>query len=167
MSPSAWVTRWAGLIPTRGRVLDLACGSGRHAVYLSGLGHEVDALDIDLSASASVRASPGVSWREVDLERGDIPFDVAAYDAIVVVNYLHRPLLPRLFSLSKPGAVMIYETFANGQQAFGRPRNPAYLLMPGELLELARGHLRVVAYEDVLETMPAPARVQRICAIAP
>jgi SAM-dependent methyltransferase len=167
MNPSPWVTRWAGLIPARGRVLDLACGSGRHACYLAALGHEVDALDIDLGASAPVRATPGVRWREVDLEQGGIAFDPDRYDAIVVVNYLHRPLLPALVGLSRPGAVLIYETFAHGQQAHGRPRNPAYLLMPGELLELARGRLRVVAYEDILEKTPGPARVQRICAIVP
>jgi SAM-dependent methyltransferase len=167
MTPSAWVSRWSGLIAASGRVLDLACGSGRNAVYLAGLGHAVDALDIDLGASEAVRATPGVRWRAVDLEDGGAHLERAAYQGIVVSNYLHRPLFPDILAALAPGGVLIYETFAHGQQAFGRPRNPAHLLMPGELLEMARGHLRVVAYEDILQETPAPARIQRLCAVRP
>jgi SAM-dependent methyltransferase len=167
MTPSAWVSRWSGLIAVPGRVLDLACGTGRNAVYLAGLGHAVDALDIDLGTSEAVRSTPGVRWRAVDLEDGGAHLESAAYQGIVVCNYLHRPLFPDILAALASGGVLIYETFAHGQQTFGRPRNPAHLLMPGELLEMARGYLRVVAYEDILQEAPAPARIQRLCAVRP
>lgn len=165
-SPSAWLRRWAPLIPPAGDVLDVACGSGRHAVYLAGLGYRVDAVDIDLAASAAVRDTAGVAWLRHDLERGEWPFASGAYAGVVVTGYLHRPLFPQLLEALSPGGVLIYETFALGQERYGRPRNPAYLLLPGELLEFARGRLRVVAYEDVTEATP-PRRMQRLCAIKP
>jgi SAM-dependent methyltransferase len=167
MTPSAWVSRWAGMIPAGGRVLDLACGTGRHAVYLAGLGHAVDAVDIDLTLSQAARDTPGIAWRAADLEDGGRHIEAEGYLGIVVTNYLHRPLFPDILAGLAPGGVLIYETFAHGQQAFGRPRNPAHLLMPGELLEMARGHLRVIAYEDILQATPGPVRVQRICAQRP
>lgn len=166
LAPSAWVRRWASLIPAAGNVLDLACGAGRHATFLAGRGYRVDAVDLDLEPSAPVRDSAGVAWRQLDLEQGDWPFAPASYAGVVVSNYLHRPLFPHLLEVLTPGGVLIYETFALGQERYGRPRNPAHLLLPGELLEFARGRLRVVAYEDVTETEPA-RRVQRLCAIKP
>jgi SAM-dependent methyltransferase len=165
--PSAWLRRWAELIPAGGRVLDLACGAGRHARYLAGLGLRVDAVDIDLGAAAPLFGTPGIAWLARDLERGGGHIEAGAYQGIVVVNYLHRPLFPKLLAGLAAGGVLIYETFAHGQQAYGRPRNPAHLLMPGELLELARGALRVVAYEDIHERQPVAARVQRLCAVKP
>ena len=165
--PSAWVVRWADLIPQGGRVLDLACGAGRHAVYLAGLGYRVDAVDLDLAHCEAVRATPGVDWRQVDLERGEWPFVPGGYQAVVVTNYLFRPLFPHLVAALAPGGVLIYETFALGQELYGRPRNPAHLLLPGELLEAMRGQLRVLAYEDVTELDDAPKRVQRLCAVRP
>jgi SAM-dependent methyltransferase len=165
MTVMPWVERWAGLIPAGGRVLDLACGSGRHAVHLAGLGHAVDAVDLDLGQSEPVRATAGVTWRRHDLEGQPWPFDEGAYQGVVVANYLHRPLFPHIFAALAQGGVLIYATYALGQAAYGRPRNPLHLLMPGELLEVVRGRMRVVAYEDVLETGAAPARVQRLCAI--
>ena len=168
MKPSNWVVRWASLIKPGGNVLDLACGSGRHACFLAGLGLKVTALDRDLVLSDLVRDTIGVQWREQDLESGEWQPEAGAYSGVVVTNYLHRTLLPDLVSaLASPGGVLIYETFAIGQEQFGRPRNPAHLLLPGELLEVARGHLRVVAYEDVLETASQNARIQRICAVKP
>lgn len=113
-----------------------------------------------------MRASAGVTWRQHDLEQDDWPFAPASYAGVVVSNYLHRPLFPHLLEVLLPGGVLIYETFALGQERYGRPRNPAHLLLPGELLEFARGRLRVVAYEDVTEAEPVQ-RVQRLCAIKP
>lgn len=166
MTPSPWVMRWAGLIHAGGRVLDVACGSGRHALSLAKMGYQVEAVDRDLTLSQQARELPGIRWLERDLEAGPWPFAESAYAAIVVANYLHRPLLGQLLASLAPGGVLIYETFAVGQEQYGRPRNPAHLLLPGELLELVRGRLRVVAYEDVLETLP-PKRVQRLCAVKP
>ncbi|MFA5082715.1 MAG: class I SAM-dependent methyltransferase [Hydrogenophilaceae bacterium] len=165
MTAMPWVARWAEMIPAHGRVLDLACGNGRHAVLLAGLGHPVEAVDIDLALSEPVRATPGVSWRQHDLEAQAWPFESGAYQGVVVTNYLHRPLFPLLIEALSPGGVLIYATFSMGQEVYGRPRNPQHLLMPGELLEAVRGRMRVVAYEDVLEAGEPPARVQRLCAI--
>lgn len=166
MSPSAWVMRWAGLMSTGARVLDVACGSGRHALALAAMGHPVDAVDRELVLSGEASAWPGIRWHEADLEGAPWPFAGSLYGGIVVTNYLHRPLFPHMLSCLAHEGVLIYETFALGQEKIGRPRNPAHLLMPGELLEMVRGQLRVVAYEDVQESDP-PKRVQRLCAVRP
>lgn len=164
MNVSPWVSRWAGLIPPGGGVLDLACGAGRHAIFLAGRGHPVTAVDIDLSLSEPVRTVDGVRWLQADLEGDPWPFTGEAFQAVVVTHYLHRPLFRPLLAALAPGGVLIYETFSMGQAKYGRPRNPAHLLMPGELLEEVRGHLRVLAYEDVDE--PEMRRcVQRLCAV--
>ncbi|MEW5771735.1 MAG: class I SAM-dependent methyltransferase [Pseudomonadota bacterium] len=164
MTPSPWVVRWAGLLPRGAEVLDLACGGGRHAVYLAGLGHEVTAVDRDLSLAAPVRDTPGVCWLQADLEADAWPFAERRFRAVVVTNYLHRPLFAPLLDALAPDGVLIYETFAIGQAKYGRPRNPAHLLMPGELLEWMRGRARVLAYEDVEEPQ-ARRCVQRLCAL--
>ena len=164
VEPMSWIKRWAALIPPHGRVLDLACGAGRHAVFLARLGYRVEAVDADLAPSAELRDTEGVVWRQHDLEAEPWPFEPESYQAVVVTNYLHRPLLPHMIDVLAPGGVLLYATFSMGQQRFGRPRNPAHLLMPGELLEAVRGQMRVVAYEDVEETDPAIC-VQRLCAI--
>ena len=109
----------------------------------------------------------GVFWRQADLEHSAWPYDDVQFAGIVVVNYLHRPLFPLLLKALAPGGVLIYETFALGQEKYGRPTNPNFLLLPGELLETVRGRLDVVAYEDVLEPLPQPACRQRICAVKP
>jgi SAM-dependent methyltransferase len=164
-TPSAWVARWAELIPPGGRVLDLASGRGRHARALAARGHPVDAVDRDGEALAALAGVAGVTAHPADLEGGPWPFGRGAYAGIVVANYLHRPLFPHLLdALASPG-VLIYETFAAGNERYGRPSNPAFLLRPGELLEAVRGRLRVVAYEDVYVDRPKPALVQRICAV--
>lgn len=164
MNVSAWVSRWADRIPTAGRALDLACGTGRHARFLADRGHPVTAVDIDLSLSEANRGVAGVLWRQADLENGPWPFQGEVFQAVVVTNYLHRPLFEPLLAAIAPGGVLIYETFAMGQAQYGRLRNPAHLLLPGELLEQVRGHLRVQAYEDVNE--PELRRcVQRLCAV--
>lgn len=163
--PSAWVARFAPLVPAGGRVLDLACGGGRHTRYFLDRGHPVVALDRDLSKIDDLADEPRLERVEAELEDGR-PFPLAgrAFAAVVVTNYLHRPLLPALVEAVAPEGLLLYETFARGNERFGRPSNPDFLLAPGELLEAARGNLRVLAYEDLTVTEPRPAAVQRLCA---
>ncbi len=165
--PMPWVAKWSELIPVSGRVLDVACGDGRHAVYLAGQGYALDAVDLNADRYAAHRGETGINWLQHDLESDPWPFPCKRYQGVVVTNYLHRPLFPNLIDALASAGVLIYATFSVGQEVYGRPRNPRHLLMPGELLEMVRGHLRVVAYEDVLEQHPEPARVQRLCAIKP
>ncbi|HSN21448.1 MAG TPA: class I SAM-dependent methyltransferase [Usitatibacter sp.] len=162
LPPSSWVREWAGWIQPGGSVLDLACGSGRHARFLARMGFEVDAVDRDLAQFAG--PPPGVTAIEADLERGEWPFPGRRWAGIVVANYLHRPLLPILVDSLEPLGMLIYETFARGNERFGKPSNPAFLLAPGELLEAVRGKLRVVAYEDRVVDEPREAAIQRIAA---
>jgi len=167
--PSPWVARFAATIPD-GEVLDLACGGGRHARLLAARGHPVLAVDRDGAALASLTAA-GIRTQQLDLEDGtppgpDWPLQPGRYAGIVVTNYLHRPLLPALAASLAPGGVLIYETFAQGNERFGKPSSPAFLLRPDELLELARAAvpLRVLAFEQGRVEVPRPALIQRICA---
>ncbi|NSX12820.1 class I SAM-dependent methyltransferase [Cupriavidus taiwanensis] len=164
-APSVWVTRWAHLLRPGARVLDLACGSGRHAGWLAARGHQVLAVDRDADAIAGLPS--GVAGRVADLEQGGWPLSgEAPFDAVVVTNYLHRPLWPHLAAALAPGGCWIYETFAAGNETVGKPSRPDFLLRPGELLEVARAHgLRVVAYEDGVVEVPKTAFVQRLCAV--
>jgi SAM-dependent methyltransferase len=164
-TPSEWLVRFASFIPEKGRVLDVASGGGRHARWLAARGHEVEAVDRDADALSRLKGTAGVATICADLEAGDWVPAPAAYSAVVVINYLHRPLLPRLIDALAPHGVLIYETFASGNERYGRPSNPAFLLRPGELIEAVRGRLRVIAYEDLHVTHPRPAAVQRICAM--
>ncbi|EMN1928654.1 SAM-dependent methyltransferase [Burkholderia ambifaria] len=145
--PSRWVARWSRLVPAGGAVLDVAAGGGRHARWFASHGHPVVALDADLE---------GAPW---PLPAG------ASFAAVIVTHYLHRPLWPHLLDAVAPGGVLIYETFAQGNETVGKPSNPAFLLAPGELLDAVRGHLRVIAYEDGFVAGPREAFVQRICAV--
>lgn len=162
--PSEWVRRWIEYVPPATRVLDLACGSGRHARMLAAKGHEVLALDRDPRLIAGLANIARIDARLAELETGTWGLDGQRFHAIIVTNYLHRPLLPMLVDAVAPGGFLIYETFAVGNERFGRPSNPAFLLRPGELLEVVRGKLRVRAYEDLQVAHPAPAMVQRISA---
>lgn len=164
-TPSAWVARWAERVPAGGRVLDLACGSGRHARYLATRGHPVEAVDRDPTMLAKLAGIPGVTTCCADLEGGSWPYEGERFMGIVVTNYLHRPLFPHLLAALAPEGVLIYETFAAGNERHGRPSNPAFLLKPGELLDWVRGRLKVLAYEDLYVADPKPAVVQRICAV--
>lgn len=170
-APSPWVARFAPLIPS-GEVLDLACGGGRHARLLAGFRHAVLAVDRD-AVALELAADKGITTQQFDLEADGAawPFEEGRFAGIVVTNYLHRPLFPRLLHSLAPGGVLIYETFAQGNEQFGKPSNPAFLLRQGELLEavasIERGAMRVVAFEDGYVDTPRPAMVQRICAVKP
>ena len=166
-TPSAWVCRWAQLIPPGARVLDVAAGGGRHARYFAARACRVDAVDRDAEAMAMLGAVPGITALCADIESGSWPYAGISFSGIVVANYLHRPLFPRLLEALAPGGVLIYETFAAGNEKYGRPANPDFLLRTGELLELARGRFKVVAYEDVHVSEPRQAMVQRLCAVRP
>ena len=166
-APSPWVARFAGLIAPHGQVLDLAAGHGRHARYLALMGHVVHAVDRDPAALASLRAIDGVTAVDADLEAGAWPFAGRRFDGIVVTNYLWRPLFPYLVAALAEGGVLIYETFGIGNESFGKPSNPQFLLRPGELLEVARvAGLATVAFETGFTVLPKPAVIERICARA-
>lgn len=163
--PSPWVTRFLSLIPEPGDVLDLACGKGRHAVPMADAGLQVTAVDRDVSG---LRRHDGIEPVEADLEDGSPwPLTGREFDGIVVTNYLHRPLFPMLIDSLRPGGALIYETFAAGNEAYGKPKNPRFLLEPNELVEAFAGPLVVFAYEDGKVETPKPAVVQRIAAIKP
>lgn len=164
-SPSAWIERFAPLIPEGGTVLDLACGRGRHARYLAQRGLRVAAVDRDAEAIAALAGVPNLSAQVADLEQGPWPYPDARFDAVVVTNYLWRPLLPRLLDTLDAAGVFLYETFTAGNEHFGRPSNADFLLRPGELLDVVRGRLAVIAFEDLCVDTPKPAMVQRICAV--
>lgn len=164
-APSPWVIRHAGRIRQGGTVLDVAAGSGRHARYVHALGHRVVAVDIDVSNLEDVRDVPGIELVEADLEHRRWPLEGRRFDAIVVTNYLHRPLFPVLAQSLAPDGVLIYETFARGHERFGSPTNPDFLLRDGELMQVLGRLLHVVEYEQTLEEQPRPALKQRICAL--
>jgi SAM-dependent methyltransferase len=164
VAPSDWVLRWASLVAPGAAVLDVACGAGRHARLFAARGHPVTAVDRDASAGAMLAGMAGVRFEHEDLESGHWSPRGRRFGAVVVTNYLHRPLFSALLEALAPGGVLVYETFAAGNERFGRPSNPDFLLQPGELLERVRGRLRVLAYEDLEVAEPRPAMVQRICA---
>lgn len=165
---SPWVARLAPLA-ARGEVLDLACGNGRHARHFAALGHSVLAVDRDAAALAEA-AGQGITTLTFDLEDPALawPFEAGRFAAIVVTNYLHRPLFAHLAASVRDDGLLIYETFAIGNEAFGKPSNPAFLLAHGELLAHAGAHgLEPIAYEDGYVERPKPAMVQRLCAAKP
>lgn len=164
-APSPWLVRWAHLLAPQSRVLDVACGSGRHLHYMHSLGHRVTGVDLDTSTAQAL--APNSECIQADLENQPWPLHddqgPRLFDAVLVCNYLWRPLWPTLLASLAPGGVLLYETFASGQEQWGRPRNPDFLLQPGELLDRCQA-LHVVAYECGLEEGP-PRVVQRIAAM--
>jgi len=165
-APSPWVRRHADLIRVAGRVLDVASGRGRHTRWLADSGRYVDAVDRDAEALQALQDVPRVQTLHADLEAESWPFDQSeVYDAVVVTNYLFRPRFSQLLDLIKPGGVLIYETFMVGNERFGKPANPDFLLMPGELLKRVDARFTPLAFEQGEVVHPKRAMLQRICAI--
>ena len=160
-SPSPWVQRWSHLVPVGGTVLDVACGQGRHLRWFAGRGHAVTGVDRDPTAVAAAASAGRVV--QADIENGPWPFEGQRFDAVVVTNYLWRALLPVIVDSVAEGGVLIYETFATGNESVGRPSRPDFLLQPGELLQACAG-LHVVAYENGFCDHPERF-VQRITAL--
>ncbi len=160
-APSSWIQRWSHLLGPQASVLDLACGTGRHLAWFAARGHAVCGVDIDTSAAA--RAVPQAELLQADIESGLWPLAGRQFGAVVVCNYLWRPLFPQVLECVAPGGLLLYETFAVGQEQLGRPRRPEFLLRPGELLEVCKD-LHVVAYECGQTGTPARI-VQRIAAL--
>jgi SAM-dependent methyltransferase len=168
LESSAWVRRFAPLVTPGGAVLDIACGGGRHLRLFASAGHPVTGIDRNLGRVSDLIGRPGVDLVQADLEDGS-PWPLPPkrrFAALIVTNYLYRPLLPILADLLNPDGVLIYETFARGNERFGRPSSPAFLLDPGELLEVARHGLQVVAFEQGEIEVPKKAVVQRLCAVS-
>lgn len=162
--PSAWVLRWSALVPAGAGVLDVACGSGRHVRWFAQRrGARVTALDRDAQALAPL-AGIAAEMVVADIESAPWPLAGRRFDAVVVTNYLWRALLPTIVDSVAEGGVLIYETFARGNETVGRPSNPDFLLAPGELLRAAAG-MRIVAYEDGFDAGPPPRFVQRLAAV--
>jgi len=165
VQPSAWVTRFGRGARADGPVLDVACGGGRHTRWFAAHGHPVVAVDRELAGVGDLAGDAGIELVEHDLEDGSPwPFAGREFAVVVVTNYLYRPILTDLVRSVAHGGWLLYETFAVGNERFGHPRNPDFLLRPGELLDAVQGALRVVAYEDVVVEHPRPAAVQRIAA---
>jgi len=167
--PSGWVKRWAHLLLSNEsvvdhdslQVLDLACGHGRHMQLFAGLGHTV--LGVDRNAEALKTASQWGETLQADIENAEWPLEGRSFKGVVVTNYLWRDLFPQILNSVAEGGVLIYETFSQGNQVFGKPSRPEFLLQPGELLQLCSG-LRIVAFEEGF--VPSPDRlIQRVVAI--
>lgn len=162
---SPWVLRFLPLLGRQQPVLDLACGGGRHLRAVLESGRAAVGVDIDLRGVADLGRRPGLDLVRADLEGGSWPFPGQLFAGIIVSNYLHRPLFPSLLAALAPGGLLLYETFAQGNGRFGRPSSPSFLLRSGELLDLVRGRLQVIAYEHGVVSSPKTAVVQRLAAI--
>lgn len=166
LEPSRWIERFAPLVGAGARVLDLACGQGRHARLFASRGAHVLAVDRDPVALNALAGITGIEARAVDLEAGAWPLVGERFDAIVVANYLHRPVLAPLLDALAEDGVLLYETFAVGNEAFGRPSNPAFLLRRDELWAWVKDRLSVIAFEQgVLREGGRDAVVQRLAAV--
>jgi len=163
--PSPWVERFFGGIAAGGRVLDVACGAGRHLAYGLQLGRSMVGVDRDVTAARTLSGRGSLELIETDLEDGrPFPFGSGTFDGVIVTNYLWRPILPDIVRCVGPAGLLVYETFGAGNERFGRPTNPAFLLQPGELLAAVMPHLRVIAFEHVRLAHPDRI-VQRIAAV--
>ncbi len=158
---SAWVTRWSHLVPKASKVLDIACGHGRHMRHFAALGHPVVGVDRDPEAVTAV--SPLGNTICADIENGPWPLADQTFGGVIVTNYLWRPLWPLILTSLASGGVLIYETFAAGNETVGKPSRPDFLLQPGELLKVC-DKLRVIAFEEGFLEQP-DRFVQRIVAV--
>lgn len=163
-TPSPWVTQHASLIAAGGKVLDLACGSGRNTIWLAAQGFRVDALDRNREALTAIPTLHNIRQIAADIENGTWPDDVDQYDGIIVTRYLYRPILTKLASMLKPNGVLIYETFMVGNECFGKPTNPNFLLLENELYNVYAPLLNIIAFESLTTKEEPPAVIQRICA---
>lgn len=163
--PSPWILRFSEQIPAGEEVIDIACGKGRHGRLFLEKGHPVVFVDIDTDGLDDLGGRSDVSVIETDLETdGFWPFAGHAYAGVIVTNYLWRPILPKIIDLVAPGGLLLYETFAVGNEAFGKPSNPDYLLKPDELRDAVDGKLDVLAFEQLETKTPRPAVIQHIAA---
>jgi len=164
--PSEWVTRFATLISPGGKVLDLASGQGRHTKFLLKSGFKVTSLDANISGLEKIADKRRLEIVHADLENCQSwPLGQRRFSGLIVTNYLHRPLFPHIIASLGENGVLIYETFAMGNQNYGKPSNPEFLLKPGELLAEVFGKLKIIAYEEGLNQTPKMSVKQRICAI--
>jgi SAM-dependent methyltransferase len=165
--PSDWLLRWQHLLAPGSTALDVACGAGRHARWLAAQGLNVTAIDRDSRALAGLSGVDSVTTWCADLEAGDWPLPGRQFDLVLVTNYLWRPLFGTLIDAVAPGGLLIYETFALGQETVGRPSRAEFLLAPGELLTLTQPGLQVLGYEDGWSADDPLRRLQRACARKP
>ncbi len=164
--PSDWVLRWSHLAHPGAKVLVLASGHGRHARYFAARGYEVTACDVDPVALKGLAGVPGVTTLRADLEDGSPwPFESGHFDAVIVCNYLHRPLFPAIAGALAPEGVLVYETFMTGNERYGKPSNPRFLLRRDELLTAFGERLVVAGFEQGLVDREKPALIQRLCAL--
>ena len=163
--PSPWIVRFAPLAKAGAHVLDVACGHGRHSLLFAGQGCRVTAVDRDPEALARLAAIAGVTAVVHDLETGAWPLGATRFDVVVVTNYLHRALFPQLLRAVTSDGLLLYETFAAGNEAYGKPSNPRFLLAESELLRVVGGVLTVVAFEQGAIAGERQAVLQRIAAV--
>lgn len=162
-APSEWVVQWSDWLSQGATVLDVACGSGRHVRFLAARGCQVTAVDRDAVAIEALSRLPGVRAHCADIEAGSWPFAGQTFDAVLVTNYLHRPLFPELMAAVRTGGLLIYETFMAGNERYGRPSNPDFLLRSNELRDVTAGFAELGYFEGAV-ARPKPAMIQRLCA---
>ncbi|TAG01892.1 MAG: class I SAM-dependent methyltransferase [Burkholderiales bacterium] len=155
-TPSNWLSRFAPWVPAGATLLDVACGHGRHATFFARRGAMVTAVDRDEAALDWLRAVANVTSDCLDLESGSWPYAPASFDAVLVCNYLWRPTFNELLATVKPGGLLLYETFMDGNEQFGKPSRPDFLLRSNELLARTRDQFEVIAFEQGPEFETAP-----------
>jgi len=163
--PSGWVCTQAMHIPAGSKVLDVAAGYGRNARWLADQGYQVQAVDKDMAGLQSMDDLPNITTQVADIEADAWPYEDSQFEAIVVCRYLHRPLFSKFIQSLARGGILIYETFMDGHQVYGRPQNPDFLLNSNELLQVFSTELTIIAFEQGLLQQSPPAMMQRICAI--